>query len=172
MPADNPRPLAIVLIADDTYRTALLRRALRDAGVECTIHRVPLTTGARAFLRPKSPDGTAAPPDLVLCDFASVDANACRTVQAIAFGSQRSPVPVLLLTSQASEDLLDSGEIDGGAATMFAARPLEFIVRKLAGNGRRAFLRALATLYRYGPVLARQPDVFLDHGDGTTELSA
>lgn len=172
MPADNPLPITIVLIADDSYRIALLRRAVRDAGVACTIYRIPLTTGARAFLKPKAPDGTAATPDLVLCDFATTEAGVCRTVQAVAFGSQRSDVPVVLLTSEASENLLDSGELDEGAATMFSARPLEFVLRKLAGDGRRAFLRALATLYQYGPVLARQPDVFLDCGDDEKELSA
>lgn len=172
MPADNPSPITMVLIADDSYRIALLRRAVRDAGVACTIYRVPLTTGAPAFLKPKAPDGTAAAPDLVLCDFASIDANVCRTVKAVAFGSQRSPVPVVLLTSKASEDLLDCGELDEGAATMFSARPLQFVLQKLAGDGRQAFLRALATLYQYGPVLARQPDSFLDCSDEKTELSA
>lgn len=172
MPADSQSPITIVLIADDSYRIALLRRAVRDADIACTLYRIPLTAGARAFLRPKAPGGTTATPDLVLCDFASADDNVCRTVKAVAFGSQRSPVPVMLLTSAASEDLLDSGELDEGAATMFSARPLEFILRKLAGDGRRAFLRALATLYQYGPVLARQPDAFLDCGDGETELSA
>lgn len=172
MPADNQSPLAIVLIADDSYRIALLRRAVRDAGVACTVYRIPLTTGARAFLKPKAPDGVPTTPDLVLCDFASIDTNVCRTVKAVAFGSQRSRVPVILLTSEASEELLDSGNLDEGTATMFSARPLEFIVSKLAGDGRRAFLRALATLYQYGPVLARQPDAFLHRGDDESELSA
>lgn len=172
MPANDQSPLTIVLVADDSYRIALFRRAVRDAGVACTIYRVPLTTGARAFLKPKSPNGAQTQPDLVICDFAATDANVCRTVQAIAFGSRRSAVPVILLTSTASETLLDSGELDDGEATMFSARPLEFVIGKLAGDGRRAFLRALATLYHYGPVLARQPDVFLNRDDNHAELSA
>lgn len=172
MPADNPPSLSIVLIADDNYRIALLRRSLRDAGVACTIHRLPLTTGARAFLKPKAADGSTAPADLVLCDFSSIDSDSRRVIQAVAFGSQRSRVPVILLTSQEAETLLDSGELDDGLATMFSARPLEFFVRKLAGEDSRVFLRALATLYQYGPVLARMPDAFLDCGDDRTELSA
>ena len=172
MPANKKTPLTIVLVADDSYRIALLRRAVHDAGVACTIYRVPLTTGARAFLKPRSPDGAPSQPDLVLCDFATTDANVCRTVQAIAFSKQRSPVPVILLTSTASETLLDSGELDDGKATMFSARPLDFVIGKLAGDERRAFLRALATLYQYGPVLARQPEVFIDRGDDDAELSA
>lgn len=172
MPANCQTPLTIVLIADDSYRIALLRRAVRDAGVACTIYRVPLTTGARAFLKPRSPNGAPTQPDLVFCDFATTDGNVRRTVQAIAFGKQRSPVPVVLLTSTASEELLDSGELDDGKATMFSARPLDFVIGKLAGDERLAFLHALATLYQYGPVLARQPDVFLDRGDHDVELSA
>lgn len=172
MPANSQSLLTFVVIADDSYRIALLRRAVREAGVACTIYRVPLTTGARAFLKPRSPNGTATQPDLVLCDFASTDASACRTVRAVAFGSQRSPVPVVLLTSKATEELLDKGELDEGEATMFSPRPLDFVMRKLAGDDRRTFLRALETLYQYGPILARQPDVFLEHGDHDTELSA
>ncbi len=172
MPRDSQSPITIVLIADDRYRIALLRRAVRDAGVACSIYRVPLTTGARAFLRQKSRDGSTVTPDLVLCDFASVDAAVCRAVKSVAFGSQRSPVPVVLLTSEASEAMLDSGELDEGAATMFSARPLEFIIGKLADGGRRAFLRALATLYQYGPILARQPDNFLHCANDEAELSA
>lgn len=171
MPADQA-PLSIVLIADDGYRTALLRRAIRDAGVTCDLRRVAMTTGARAFVKRKRSDGSYAAPDLVLCDFAEVDGGTCRTVRSLAFGSQRCEVPVILLTSRDSEALLDRGELDDGEATMFSARPLDFLVRKLAGNGREAFLRALETLYRYGPVLARQPRQFLDPGDHRTELSA
>lgn len=172
MPAATKRPLTIVLIADDTYRTALLRRAIRDAGVDCEICRVPLTTGAPAFLKRKLPDGSTTKPDVVFCDFADIDPGACRTVRAVAFGSQRSDVPVVLLTSGASEAVLDSGELDDGKATMFSPRPLDFVLGKLAGDDRDAFLRALQTLYRYGPVLARQPDIFLDNGDDLAELSA
>lgn len=172
MPADARSPLAITLVADDSYRIALLRRLFLDAGAAATIHRVPMTTGARAFLKPQAPDGAERDPDLVLCDFASVDAEVCRAVQAVAFGSQRSPVPVILLTSSASEAILDGGDLDDGQATMFSARPLEVIVGKLTGPDRPAFLRALATLYQYGPVLARQPDYLLSHGDDLTRLSA
>lgn len=165
-------PLTIVLIADDTLSIAMLRRAVRAAGIACTLHRVPPTAGARAFLRPKTPGGARTAPDLVLCDFAATDAASCSTVRAVAFGRQRSPAPVVLLTTDASEAVLESGELDGGKATMFAARPLPFILGKLGGEGRRAFLGALTTLYQYGPILARHPRAFLRYGEGVTELSA
>lgn len=172
MRSDAEMPLNLCLIADDTFRIAMLRRAIKAAGIPCSITRVARTAAAVMFLKKKGPNGKMTEPDLVLCDFADVDKAACRSVSAIAFGSQRSRTPVLLLTSLLSETLLDSGELDDGQATMFAARPLELLLEKLAGDERSAFLHALAVLYQYGPVLARQPAHFLEIDDNRAELSA
>jgi len=172
MPKKADRNLDLLLIADDPYRVAMLRRAMRHAGLNCTIRRLGQTKKASAYLGRVSPYENSALPDLVLFDIADFDSSTVDIAKDIAFGERRSKVPVVLLTSPASETLLESGELDGGATTMFSPRTLETFLKKLVGRRRYGFLRALSTLYQYGPILARQPLNFLERSEEPSELVA
>lgn len=172
MPTKANNNLDLLLIADDAYRVAMLRDAIRKAGLNCTIRRLGQTKKASAYLGRVKPYENTPLPDLVLFDIADSDPSTVSIAKDIAFGKRRSEVPVILMTSPASESLLESGELDGGKATMFASRALETLLGKLVGRKRHGFLRALATLYQYGPILARQPARFLEHCDVPSQLSA
>ncbi|MDH3747803.1 MAG: hypothetical protein OER97_06310 [Gammaproteobacteria bacterium] len=172
MPKIVDKNLDLLLIADDAYRVAMLRRAMHQVGLSCTIRRLAQTKKASAYLGRVKPYQNSPLPDLVFFDIADSDPSTVEIAKDIAFGERRSKVPVVLLTSPASETLLESGELDGGATTMFSPRTLETFLKKLVGRRRYGFLRALSTLYQYGPILARQPLNFLEHGSEPAELSA
>ncbi|MDX1515258.1 MAG: hypothetical protein R3288_00385 [Woeseiaceae bacterium] len=171
--ADTAKPgLTLVLVADDAYRIAMLRGAIQAAGIAGRLQRVGRTQKTCEWLGSDARQSRKSSPQLVLYDFADIDERSRRVAEQLAFGDARSIAPLVLLTSPASEALLDSGELDQGRATMFAPRPLGAMLQKLAGADAAAFLQALATLYAYGPILARQPSRFLDNDDGATPLSA
>lgn len=172
MPADRPAKLEILLVADDAVRVSLLRRSMRANGLSCNTRRVGYGKKALAYLRRHSPYQTTPAPHLVLIDLAEQSDAARELVQQMAFGKRRSPIPVVLLSSPAAEVLLESGELDGGEATMFTARALDSFFRKLVGQRRAGFLKALATLYEYGPIILRLPEAFVESSEDAPDLSA
>lgn len=172
MPPEKSLPLQILLIADDSYRIAMFRRAMKSAGLNCRISRLPQTRTARAFLNRKHLADGESRPDLVIQDFACDDKHALDTLTVLAFGASRSMVPVVVLTSPATEQILQSGELDDGQSIMFSPRPLDAFLKKLARDRSAAFIAAVTTLYRYGPILARLPQHFFESGDNSTQLSA
>lgn len=171
MPTMAETELDLLLIADDAYRVSMLQALMRNAGLTCTVRRLDQTKKATAYLRRLKPFENSRLPDLVLFDIAESHPSIVDLARDVAFGERRSAVPVVLLTSPASETLLESGELDGGKSTMFASRALETFLGKLVGRKRHGFLRALATLYEYGPILARQPARFLENCELTSQLS-
>ena len=168
--SDAEKTLDVMLIADDAYRVAMLRQCMRKSGLSCTIRRMGASKKASAYLNRRQPYDKSPMPDIVMFDLAETDPQTIDVLQDVAFGEQRSSVPVVLLTSPSTEPMLESGEIDDGQATMFSPRSLPNFLKKLTGNRRRGFLRALRTLYEYGPILARQPAHFLDRSDDSFEM--
>ena len=156
------KPVHMVLIADDAYRVAMLRRLMRRLGVSGQLKRLAPTAKAKAYLQRQTPFENAPLPDLVLFDLAELRHCDRRLLSALVFGERRTTAPVVLLTSPATEAMLENGELDSGNATMFSPRKLKSFLTQLAGRHSDDFLKALTTLYQYGPILARQPARFLD----------
>jgi len=166
------KDLQILLLAENARRVSMLRQSFRDNDLSCGIKRIGHCKKASACLRRKPPYQSEQLPDLVLFDFAEADPESLALARDIAFGADRSPVPVVLMTSPETESMLETGELDDGEATMFTARALDNFLCKLVGRRRQAFLRALRTLYQYGPILARLPAPFLETVEQPEKLTA
>lgn len=166
------KDLQILLLAENTSRVSMIRQSFRDNGLNCRIKRIGHSKKASACLRRKPPYDSERLPDLVLFDFAEADPESLALLHDIAFGADRSPVPVVLMTSPETESMLETGELDDGEMTMFTARALDNFLRKLVGRRRQGFLRALQTLYQYGPILARLPAPFLETIEQSEQLTA
>lgn len=158
--------LNIALIAEDAFRIAGLRECMRKTGLRCTIQRVAPTRKACACLARRKPFSGSAVPDLTLLDVAARPDDDFGLLKAVAFGRQRSKSTLVLLVGPTSEELLTRGELDGGKSTMFSPQSLHTFLAKLAGPRQQAFLRALSTLYQYGPLLVREPQSLCEsHSD-------
>jgi len=145
---------------------------MRITGLDCRLEVVEQSIIDSACLRRARPFDKSPVPDLVMYDLAVPSKQTIAIVRDIAFEERRSNTPVALLTSPASERLLDSGEIDGGGAIIFSPRSLARFLAKLAGRKRDTILDAVTILYRYGPFLIRQPEEFLDGHCADRRLSA
>lgn len=170
MQSTSEQKLELALIADDAYRIAMLHEAIRQAGLKCTVRRLAGKTETLAYLASKKNLRQSPHPVVVLFDFAEINARAMKFAKRLAFGPKRSRVPVIFLTSEDSESVLSRGDIDGGEATMFSPRSLASILNKLSDERRHGFLKAVTTLYRYGPILARQPRQVLDRIESRRSL--
>ncbi len=164
--------LDIVVVARDSCRYAKLREAMQAAGLHGTIRRLAPTRKTYSYLARTRPARSSPPPDLAFFDLADPRPEALDIARKMVCDKYRSRVPLVILTSPESESLIASGELDEGRTTMFSARPLESFIAKLAPRGRNGFLRALATLYQYGPLLARLPLRMLENCDENDRLSA
>ena len=162
----------ILLLADDAKRITMLRRSFRDNGLTCRINRLGLGKKAADFLHRQPPERPEMLRKLVLFDFAEASPQTLDLARDVAVGQDRSPCPVVLMTSPDTESMLEAGELDDGEATMFKARTLDTFLQKLVGGRRQNFLEALLTLYQYGPILARLPDEIVETVEQHEQLSA
>ncbi len=162
----------LVLIAEQADRAAMLRDTMRKNGINGVIRRLAPGPAAIDCARKSGSYRDKAPPDLIVFDFSDPSEHNTTVLRDIAFCNDRSRVPVVLLTSPSSQNLLDTGDIDGDTAVMFSPTSLVSFVQKMQDDKRKSFFRALHTLYQYGPILVRMPDRFLSYGQHHVALSA
>ena len=154
---ETEKDINLILIADDPGRANALRESLQVAGISGVIRRV--TPGERAVdcARRKGPFGTCDTPDLILFDYEDPDEDKTTVLTEIAFSPERTEIPVVLLTSPESQELLDSGDVGDDKAVMFTPTSLSSFIDKMRNGHREVFLKAVRTLYEYGPILVSMP---------------
>lgn len=145
--------LKITLVSNHTYRLGCLQADLRGAGLKADLSLKKPGHTTAAALRRRNPEKTG--PELVILDFTEDDIVARRTLKSIAFGDNRCRAAVAILTLPETEGLLDSGEIDGGDATMFSPTKIDVLFGKLGSDEATKMLRSITVLNEYGPVLIR-----------------
>jgi DNA-binding response OmpR family regulator len=147
----------LVLISDRASRASLLHNVLTQVSVRAHIRTLAPGDSAVNCARRSGLYQRDPPPDLFFFDFTEPDEQSIALLRCIAFGPEKSAVPVILLTSPDSQKLLDEGGIDGGDAVMFSPTSLVSFVRKMQFTNRARFFKALLTLYQFGPILVRAP---------------
>jgi len=160
----------LVLIADNPDRASMLRDTMERTGISGVIRRLMPGTPAVNCARKSGAYREKQLPDLILFDYADPSEKNTSVLRDIAFGNDRSRVPVVLLTSPISQELLDTGNVGGNEAIMFSPTSLSSFVGKMKNGKRSSFFKALNTLYQYGPILVRLPESSLRHGCVPTAL--
>lgn len=168
----SAQDINLVLIAEDATRASLLRDTMARFGVNGVIRRIGPGEPAVNCARQRGPYCEKPLPDLFFLDFTDPTEESISVLKAIALGDERTPVPVILMTSPNSQHLLDNGNLAGDSAVMFSPTSLPSFIRKMRSDKRGAFFKALRTLYQYGPILVRPPDSALHCNSGLTALSA
>ena len=146
--------LKIVLVSDQSFRVAKLRNELASAGVSARLILKPPNHTTAALLR-RFTERKAKPDCLVLLDFTEDSVLSRRMLKSIAFGERRCRAVVGVLTAPETEELLESGEIDGGEATMFSPTDIGVLAKKLAGRACHEVMHSMSVLNQYGPILIR-----------------
>ena len=154
---ENEKDINLVLIGDDPDCANTIRESLQVAGISGIIRRV--TPGERAVecARRKGSYQAADTPDLILFDYEEPDEDKTTVLNEIAFCPERAQVPVVLLTSPESQELIDKGDVGDDKAVMFTPTSLTSFIEKMRNGHRDVFLKALRTLYKYGPILVSMP---------------
>lgn len=162
----------LVLIADDPDCASRLRDTMEETGINGVIRRLAAGNSAIDCARKSGAYRQKELPDLILFDYADPNERNTAILRAIAFSNERASVPVVLLTSPRSQNLLDMGDVGGDEAIMFSPTSLTSFISKMKNGKRPSFFKALKTLYQYGPILVRAPAPVRRADFGAFALSA
>lgn len=169
---EQEKGIDLVLIADNAGRASMLRDALEDSGINGVIRRLEPGSPAIDCARRAGAYRQKNLPDLILFDYADPNERTTSVLRDLAFSKEKARVPVILLTSRNSQDLLDTGDVGGKETIMFSPTSLKSFVGKMRIEKRTSFFKALDTLYQYGPILVQMPESSRQYGYGRTALSA
>lgn len=151
------REMNILLIAQSSSRALALRDFMEEQQLNCLLRRVDPSNGARAYVRRTGMYQKTTRPDLIVFDFTSPDAEQLSLLKSIAFGPKRAGTPIVILTGESGERVLDRDGILDSYSTMFAPTELSCFLGKMREHRRRRFLRALEVMHEHGPILVRSP---------------
>ncbi len=151
---------------------ALLRQSMESDGINGNIHRIDASLDAMVRIRELCRDRSERRPDFILFDCSEPEPAQLDMLRQLAFGSGRSPVPVVVMTSPETETILQSSRFDDGGAVMFSPITLDNLVATLKRKRRSRFLRALSVIYAIGPVLVKAPAALFSRQEESLALTA
>lgn len=168
----DDKTINLLLISDGSDQAAMLQHLMEQQGLQGQIRRMKQGRSAIACVRRKGPYRGESPPDVVLLDFSHPDSRSISVVKQVALGSGRSNTPVVLLTSEDSDEALHSKELRFDENSVFAPTSLSCFVRKMRQHSRRRFLRALEVMSDLGPILVSVPNALARQNEEEAALSA
>lgn len=169
---NDSETMNVLLISEMCGRAAMLRQVMEANGLSGEIRRMRPSKNAVAYAMRSGPFADMQKPDFILLDFSAPDRGCQFIVNEVAFRSPRLSTPVILLTSQDSEHLLQTDSFNSGDSNMFAPTSLFCFVRKMKQHSRGRFLGALSVMSDLGPILVRLPLSFLRQADDQPALIA
>jgi len=143
---DNVVPFDVLLVEDEPADAHLVRSALRESRVYCTLHHVLDGIEAVAFLRRQGEQYRAAPrPDMILLDLNMPRMNGREFLAVVKADEALKAIPVVVLTtSDVERDVVASYHL--GAAG-YITKPVDM----------EQFIDAIRQLGSYWFVLTRLP---------------
>lgn len=169
---EQDKDINLVLIAENPNRASMLRDTLEVTGISGVIRRLEPGSPAIDCARQSGAYREKDLPDLILFDYADPNDRITSILRDLVFSDEKAHVPVILLTSPSSQNLLDTGDVGGEEAIMFSPTSLNSFVGKMKNEKRTSFFKALNTLYQYGPILVRMPESFRQYDSSHTACPA
>ena len=151
----------VLLIEEESTKVGLLRHALESSQVRYRLNTIGQGKSALAYLRRIGPYQEAPVPDLIFLDFSEPDASAVSLMNKLAFGPRQMTSPVVLLTSRASEELLEAACETHQDSSLFAPVDLTMFLHSMMEQRQDRFLNALSLISSLGLILVRLPGSFL-----------
>ena len=136
----SKRTINTLLISDSAERCGLIRDLMSRHALADSLQTIAADSSAAERVRRLCVDRSERRPDLVLLDFTVANARTESLLSDLALGKSKLRVPVVVLTSEGTEHLLQSGSLDDGAAIMFAPGELRVFVKKLSDQRRKRYL--------------------------------
>lgn len=156
--ATETQSINLLLVSSSPIRASLLRTLLEQRGLCGEIHRIIPGRGAVDGICGRGKNRFEPPPDMAMLDFGEPNPACVAVAKQLALESASPRPPLILLTSEASEQLLSAGDLPFDASKIFAPTSLESFADNMLKHPRSRFLHALAVLATLGPILVRLPE--------------
>ncbi len=156
--ASSEQRLNILLIADNVEFIQVMRRALEASNIRCRLLMVGIGPSTISYLRREGPYTEAPIPDLILFDVVDAEPDSISVLKRIKADPSFRSMPIVLLTNDESEHLLDDMELGATRYTAFSPVDLESFLNALSAIQPTRFMRAISLLENFGFVLVRMPD--------------
>jgi two-component system response regulator len=147
----------ILLIQNQPSTLRTVQRTLESNQTRCRLQMIGICGGTLAYLRRDEPYSDTPVPDLVLFDVSDADPTAISMVKAIKADKQCRALPMVLLTSDGSEDSVVKLVSKSGSENAFSPVDLDSFVKALNSFKPDRFMHAVALLENFGFVLVRMP---------------
>ncbi|GLY85659.1 response regulator [Actinoallomurus iriomotensis] len=122
--ADGARSIEVLLVEDDPGDVLLTKEAFDDNKVSNNLHVVSDGEEATAYLRRQGPHAGAPRPDLILLDLNLPRKDGRELLRDIKADPDLRSIPVVVLTtSEADEDILNSYDLHANA---YVTKPVDF----------------------------------------------
>ena len=164
----EPKRLNILLVEDDASKSELIRTALERSGNSCNLHTVGTGRNTATYLRGDGAYSAAPKPDLVFFDLYSATAKRLEIFNQVQAVATNREIPLVLLTSRESEQVIDDTYNQAGGSVVFSAIELDSFLRTMHARKPARFLDAVSLIQRLGYVLVRVPDESVDHEPDTS----
>jgi len=139
-------PFDILLVEDEPADAHLVKQALKEGEIECSLHHVSDGIEALEYLRrQESPEHPARHPDLILLDFNMPRMNGREFLAAVKADARLAAIPVVVLSTSAVERDVASAFQLGAAG--YIAKPADMA----------QFFSSIHQLCGYWFALARLP---------------
>ncbi|MBT8077055.1 MAG: hypothetical protein KJO31_00680 [Gammaproteobacteria bacterium] len=154
----SPDAINILLISDDASRTTTVCDVLHATRPNCRLHTIGAGHGALAYLRQQGPYENAPSNDLILFDLIEAGSADLRLLQRIKADRKLAAIPIVLLTTEKSEEMIAALSEDRRNQVMFSPIDLARFMRTMGSIRRDRFLNALQLIENLGYVPVRLPD--------------
>lgn len=151
--------LNILLIANNTDSIQVIRQALEASNTRCRLLMVGVGPSTLSYLRREGPYTEAPVPDLILFDVIDAETDSIAVLKRIKADPGFQSVPIVLLTNDESELVLDDMQLGPTRYTTFSPVDLESFLNALNAIQPSRFMHAISLLENFGFVLVRMPDV-------------
>lgn len=163
--ASQHQRLNLLLVQDNPNRATMVRNELVASKIKCLLHTVGSGRNALNYLQHRRPFEAAPTPDLVLFDFVDPEPRVLKIMDQIKADESLHDIPVVLLTSHDSEQMLDNAYHDSDDCIMFSPIELDDFFRSMQSFDTERFLRAVKVIENLGFVLVRVPAMFMQQQD-------
>jgi two-component system, chemotaxis family, response regulator Rcp1 len=143
------RPVEILLIEDNPGDVELVREALAEGGIPCSVNVVPDGDEALAYLRGHGRHAGAALPDFMLLDLKLPKKGGLEVLSEVKADKVLRRIPVIILSSSdAPEDVLRAYDLQ---ASCYVTKPADLDEFERVMNTIRDFTLTVVKLPPEGP---------------------
>ncbi len=154
---DQQRRVNILLIQNQATTLSTVQHSLESNQTRCRLQMIGVCSATLAYLRRDKPYCDTPVPDLVLFDMSDASPTSVSVVKAIKADKQCQSLPMVLLTSEDSEDEVVKLVSKRGKENAFSPVDLDSFIKALNSFKPDRFMHAVSLLENFGFVLVRMP---------------